>query len=918
MVGTEELETKQSPKRSFWSKIREFASSRERNGGQPNPKWSHYGLTALTPQILILQNRQAQQLYEIVKKEDEAGASPSASQINRFQSSLKRVAQGLARSKRSFAIFSFGMTSDQCGLETVFPNDALHITSSGDPGRTGIVAPCFCMDDARKVIFWTREAPGRVAVVLASSEAHLAFLAIACVLYSSSSQGRSADICSALSMFGQARARGVNSLQLTSTSAHATETTTSSPSNDNNPLSRCNKNTRIKVRTKGNSAVRRWSRGSNNSSKGSTNDEHDVSASALRVVGTMGYLRPAVPFDAETTRWRRMILRKVILSHAPRVLSEHLGAQRGCRPYIMVMNGDQSDFLHSTMVQGIRPALYSMTADVAFDINRRVDRDVVLKVYHLEPGQPGRVLFQVHVNVASAEPVEDAAIYDQYPEGEQLVLVNVPKNSIDVLSLANTLDDNFQISCVFGMQATDRAVELEGPRGFRTEENLSGYGGADGSASVPPLDMQQPLPPMQFKCSNDSCGHLQYIQQGDVNSTLGSGLGRGGINRISSRHVSSKTLTCALCSLQARASPSVNTMVQEIAESSSSGDRAAGCGFVDSTSTTEAEDDDDARNNNEGHTSDEEKSNFHDDFDHSSVRSGSPISIPAPAPGPAAGTTHGTASAEAPANDDLAIQGENSEDTELEPAGDRATLTEGEQLSPTSGALSTVFNEGPAFEARVQSVCEVLGALRITERRDIERRLGMSLAGCSSEAEADQAVQNFVIQSLEGFDDRSPSRRVSRRNVRFTLGARGDDDAQVRFNLPSGGSVDESGDAITDNAPRVSMLRGGSGREESLMEQLFASMLTVQFADNSGLRRRRSMGMSEREILRLPEHEYRLGNYQGDQMNCLICLGDYCDGDCLRTLPCFHRFHSDCIVRWLLDNAKCPICQRDAHDYSHE
>mmetsp|Transcript_56447 Transcript_56447/g.175346 ORF Transcript_56447/g.175346 Transcript_56447/m.175346 type:complete len:184 (-) Transcript_56447:94-645(-) len=42
---------------------------------------------------------------------------------------------------------------------------------------------------------------------------------------------------------------------------------------------------------------------------------------------------------------------------------------------------------------------------------------------------------------------------------------------------------------------------------------------------------------------------------------------------------------------------------------------------------------------------------------------------------------------------------------------------------------------------------------------------------------------------------------------------------------------------------------------------------------------------------------------------CTICLERFREGDEQRTLPCFHRFHKECVDRWLLQSDACPVCK---------
>jgi hypothetical protein len=40
----------------------------------------------------------------------------------------------------------------------------------------------------------------------------------------------------------------------------------------------------------------------------------------------------------------------------------------------------------------------------------------------------------------------------------------------------------------------------------------------------------------------------------------------------------------------------------------------------------------------------------------------------------------------------------------------------------------------------------------------------------------------------------------------------------------------------------------------------------------------------------------------------MICLEAVKPGDSMRTVPCLHSFHKDCIDPWLRTKSTCPIC----------
>lgn len=49
---------------------------------------------------------------------------------------------------------------------------------------------------------------------------------------------------------------------------------------------------------------------------------------------------------------------------------------------------------------------------------------------------------------------------------------------------------------------------------------------------------------------------------------------------------------------------------------------------------------------------------------------------------------------------------------------------------------------------------------------------------------------------------------------------------------------------------------------------------------------------------------------------CLVCQEDYCNGEKVTCMPCFHMFHTDCITKWLVMCHLCPVCKFQMPKYS--
>jgi len=70
----------------------------------------------------------------------------------------------------------------------------------------------------------------------------------------------------------------------------------------------------------------------------------------------------------------------------------------------------------------------------------------------------------------------------------------------------------------------------------------------------------------------------------------------------------------------------------------------------------------------------------------------------------------------------------------------------------------------------------------------------------------------------------------------------------------------------------------------------------------------KSHGASKEEIRSLPVTIVEEADE--DLYRCSICLSDFEKGDTLKTLPCFHKYHLDCIDQWLIKKKTCPVCQK--------
>nr|GMD02025.1 E3 ubiquitin-protein ligase SDIR1-like [Ipomoea batatas] len=76
--------------------------------------------------------------------------------------------------------------------------------------------------------------------------------------------------------------------------------------------------------------------------------------------------------------------------------------------------------------------------------------------------------------------------------------------------------------------------------------------------------------------------------------------------------------------------------------------------------------------------------------------------------------------------------------------------------------------------------------------------------------------------------------------------------------------------------------------------------------------------MTEEEINALPIHKYKkkqeppvnstaVAKPTEDELTCSVCLEQVNEGELIRSLPCLHQFHANCIDPWLRQQGTCPV-----------
>ena len=65
----------------------------------------------------------------------------------------------------------------------------------------------------------------------------------------------------------------------------------------------------------------------------------------------------------------------------------------------------------------------------------------------------------------------------------------------------------------------------------------------------------------------------------------------------------------------------------------------------------------------------------------------------------------------------------------------------------------------------------------------------------------------------------------------------------------------------------------------------------------------------------LPDNKFHKQEQEGKKNDedgkCLVCMTEYEEGESIKTLPCFHKYHTECIQDWFKRQNFCPICRHE-------
>lgn len=110
-----------------------------------------------------------------------------------------------------------------------------------------------------------------------------------------------------------------------------------------------------------------------------------------------------------------------------------------------------------------------------------------------------------------------------------------------------------------------------------------------------------------------------------------------------------------------------------------------------------------------------------------------------------------------------------------------------------------------------------------------------------------------------------------------------------------------------DNVPAASM----TDEEINTLPVHKYKVVGPQSVGPSVLQQASSSASVEKKKDTVDDEEKRVNNNEtsDDDLTCSVCLEQVNAGEHVRTLPCLHQFHVNCIDPWLRQQGTCPVCK---------
>ena len=94
---------------------------------------------------------------------------------------------------------------------------------------------------------------------------------------------------------------------------------------------------------------------------------------------------------------------------------------------------------------------------------------------------------------------------------------------------------------------------------------------------------------------------------------------------------------------------------------------------------------------------------------------------------------------------------------------------------------------------------------------------------------------------------------------------------------------------------------------EQIMKEICAG------TDGHGVMNKIFEGGNKKSIMKnkidhIPQVYYKVNKF--DNVECSICFDLFKENELLKQLNCNHIFHKECLSQWLLNENKCPVCNK--------